>query len=261
MASAGLDQTSEVHFRRGPCKIILKKGDLLRETNVDALVIPTPSITESEKHNYALFNSICSTANHDLKRQIEITREKVDLSKPQFIWKKDSSYILSVPPYLGNPKKAEEFLEKTYTSCLALAMKFDVQKIAFPTIGCGDIGFRPNDAAKIVYRLLEKFELPNRTKLNEIRVVIYNIDVYGIFTQTFMELSQDNKTRIKFDTMYVIYSRLVFCIRSSTVDCSFCRDVSASEFIFHVIFRLDRSTAPRGMGSGGDTKQSPMDDS
>ena len=231
MASAGFDQASEVHFRRGPCRIILKQGDLLRETNVDALVIPTPPLTDSENHNYALFNSICSTANRDLKREIDITREKVVLLKPQIIWKENSAYILSVPPYLGNPKKAEELLEKTYTSCLTLAMSFDVRKIAFPTIGCGVIGFRTSDAAKVVYRSLEKFELPSGTKLNEIRVIIYNMDVYGPFTQTFVELSQDNRSRIKFDTMYVVYSRLVFFIRSSIVDCSFCRDVSASKFI------------------------------
>ena len=92
MASANSNQAAEIQLHRAACKIILKQGDLLDETDVEAFVIPTPAMHESEKHNYALFNSLRSLADRELQRQIDNAREKVVLLEPQYI-PKQWSYL------------------------------------------------------------------------------------------------------------------------------------------------------------------------
>ncbi|CAF4039287.1 unnamed protein product [Rotaria sp. Silwood2] len=182
MATSQSDDRDEVHLQQGSCNIILKPGDLLNEKNVDVLVIPTPA-NDMNPDNFQLFKSIYSKADQYDKRQIDRVCSNLTQPEPRTISIFGRQYIFAVPPYLGNREKAGGYLKKTYTSCLKLAIKNNFQTIAFPTIGCGVIGFPINDAASNVYLALENFCQSNGgKKMNEIRIIIYDPKIYNEFT-------------------------------------------------------------------------------
>ncbi|CAF1574844.1 unnamed protein product [Rotaria magnacalcarata] len=196
MASSFRDDFNEIHYRQGSCDIILKPGDLLNEKNVDALVIPTPSATELNVDSFVLFKSMYSQANQDEKREIEKIRSNVTLKQPEFFPKNRPGYIFAVPPYMGNAKKACKLLKETYTSCLDLAINKNCRKIAFPTIGCGIIGFELADATRCVYSALETFCESKKSKnMDEIRIVIFNQKIYKEFTDFFKSYGQTKKVK------------------------------------------------------------------
>jgi len=197
------DDRDEFHFRQGSCNIILKQGDLLDENDVDALVIPAPDLSEGNPDNFVLFKSIYSKADEDGKREIQTVRSDLKLLNPQVISKNGRRYIFAVPPFLGNPNKAHELLKKTYTSCLNLAVKNNFRKIAFPTIGCGVIGFGRIEAARNVYSALKNFGQSKEGKnMDEIRLIIYDSGIWRDFTTTFMDLSDPKDAQIKFIKVY-----------------------------------------------------------
>ncbi|CAF3158014.1 unnamed protein product [Rotaria socialis] len=198
MASSLRDDFNEIHYRQGSCAIILKPGDLLNENNVDALVIPTPSAIELDPNSFVLFQSMYSKANQYEKREIEKIRSNLTLNQPEFFSKNRPGYIFAVPPYVGNAKKACKLLKETYKSCLDLAIKSNCRKIAFPTIGCGIIGFELADATNCVYSVLETFCESKKSKnMDEIRIVIFNQKIYKEFTEFFKSYGQ--KKKVKFN--------------------------------------------------------------
>ncbi len=232
MSRSHNDDRDEVHFKQGSCSVILKQGDLLNENDVDAIVIPTPALNESNPDNFALYKSIFSKANQDDKRQIEKVRSDLKLLSPAVILKKGFGYILAVPPFKGNPDKARELLRKTYTSCLSLAVKNKFRKIAFPTIGCGVIGFETRDAAREVYSALANFgQAKDGKNMDEIRIIVYNSDVWRDFTSAFTDLGCYSDAKLKFIDMYVS-----FCLinRASLLFALFIF-LNFVSFLFHVL--------------------------
>ncbi|CAF1096150.1 unnamed protein product [Rotaria sordida] len=197
MATSISDDRNEIHFQRGSCNIILKPGDLLDEKDVDILVIPAPA-GGLNPDNFLLFKTISSKADQYFKKEIDRVCSNLTQLEPQTISKNGLRYIFVVPPFVGNPKNASEYLRKTYISCLKLAVENNFQKIAFPTIGCGNIGFKINDAARSVYMALENFCQSNDgKKMNEIRIVIYDSKIYNEFTGTFMDVCRTKNIKFQ----------------------------------------------------------------
>jgi len=203
MARSHNNDRDALYFKQGSCNIILKQGDLLDENDVDVVVIPTPDLSEPDPDNFVLFKSIHSKADDNYKREIKRVRSDLKLLHPQAISKNGRGRIFAVPPYLGNHGKACDLLKKTYTSCLDLAVKNNFRKIAFPTIGCGVIGFDTKAVARIVYAVFESFiQSTDGKKMNEIRVVIFNNKVWNDFTTIFLDLSDSKHTKIKLTDTY-----------------------------------------------------------
>jgi hypothetical protein len=228
MATSNNSDCADFYFTQGSCSIILKEGDLLKETEVDVLVIPTPDSSELNPDNFVIYKNFYSRADEDQKREIKRLRYDLKLLHPQVISKNGRGCILAVPPFLGKPNKAQELLQKTYTSCLNLAVKHNFRKIAFPTIGCGVIGFDTKAVARIVYSVFENFiQTTDGKKMNEIRVVIFNNKVWNDFTTIFLDLSDSKHTKIKLtDTYELLHSELCFTFDSPIVHPSNVRFVS-----------------------------------
>ncbi|CAF1008320.1 unnamed protein product [Adineta steineri] len=198
MATTHNDDVGEILFKQNSCNIILKQGNLLDENNVDVIVIPTPNASEPKPDNFQIFKAILERTNEQCRRKIDRLRMNLTPDKPQVVLETEPRYIFAMPPYLGNPTKAYQYLRNTYTACLNLAVEQYFRTIAFPTIGCGVIGFEAIAAARSVYQALDNFgQSKNKTKLNEIRIVIYDKDVWHDFTTTFIELSHQKNAKIK----------------------------------------------------------------
>ncbi|CAF5056318.1 unnamed protein product [Rotaria sp. Silwood1] len=201
MATSHSDNWNELHCQQGSCKIILKPGDLLDEKDVNVLVIPTPA-GGMNPDNFQLFKSIYSNADENCKREIKKVCFNLTQSEPQTFSLYGLRYIFVAPPYVGNRDKAPKYLKETYTSCLKLAVKSNFRTIAFPTIGCGVIGFPIDDAARSVYSAIENFcQSKDGKKMDEIRIVIYDKNIYNEFIGIFIETDQTKKIKFNFVTI------------------------------------------------------------
>jgi len=232
MARSNNNDCAEVYFQHGSCSIILKQGDLLDETDVDVIVIPTPEYGQQASHSYPIFDAFCSKADRRLREEINKFSSKIRSGgEPQIIWDNKPLIILTPTPYCGNEKKAFQLLKDTYLACLKLAVNQNSRTIAFPTIGCGQSGFKPGDAAHNLYKALSQFEQSRDKKLNEIRIIIYNKDIFSEFINVFMELGQDRNAKLKLIDMYVS-----FCLinRASLLFALFIF-LNFVSFLFHVL--------------------------
>ncbi|UJR22540.1 hypothetical protein I4U23_025589 [Adineta vaga] len=199
MARSHTSARSEILFEHGSCQFILKQGDLLDENNVDAIVVPTPSGSETKPDTFAIYKLVYSELDKNGKKDIDQIRNELSGQKPKVFVKHNRKYVLIVPPYFGNPSVAFSLLKKTYTSCLDLAVKNDIRTIAFPAIGCGVIQFPINDAARSIYEAIEQFgRTKDAKKINEIRLVIYDDKVWQNFSSSFIDLSDRQGACIKF---------------------------------------------------------------
>lgn len=200
MANSNSDNHSDLLFNYNSCKILLKQGNLLDENDVQLIVIPTPPSNESDPSSFAIFNQFNQKADKDLKEEVKKIRRELQPEKARKVMKNNRGYIFVLLPYLQNEKKAHDLIKKNYSSCLKLAVANDARSVAFPTIGCGNRGFDHVTVASLAFSVFEDFlGTSNGKKLDEIRVVVYNNDVWQAFTQTFIDLATTKKSKIKFE--------------------------------------------------------------
>ena len=220
-ADANGNNCSEVYFRQGSCNIILKQGDLMREDDVDVIVIPTPENGRQDiQQTYPLFEKILSNADKHLKDQIKRSSSQMrSVNEPQFIAIKKPYYILTTTPFYQNEKKALKLLGDTYNACLNLAMFNRCQTIAFPTIGCGNSGFQIQDAAGTLFKALIQFRRTQDKPFQEIRIVVFKKDIFDEFINIFIDMAKDNTSTIKFIEMYeFLYIQLFFVLAALLID-------------------------------------------
>jgi hypothetical protein len=236
MATSRNDDCAGVYFEQGTCKIILKQGDLFNEKDVDVIVIPTPGSGVTDSHTYPLFEKLSSRADPSLKQQIKRLSGKIQQREPpQIISDAKPSIILTPIPYFGNENKAPKMLQDTYTACLKLAVIEHYQTIAFPAIGCGKSGFNLTDAAEILYKAITGFQQSNKGKLNEIRIVIYDKDIYNQFTNVFMDRSQDKNAKIKLIEMYELLYTILCLLQYFDLDSCFLNHHKAHLILIRVL--------------------------
>lgn len=77
------------------------------------------------------------------------------------------------PIYGRNQNKAAELLEDCYKNCLSLAVKNNLQTLAFPSISTGAFGYPKHEAAKISSGAIKDFLSRNET-LKQIRLVFFS---------------------------------------------------------------------------------------
>lgn len=199
MASLDNKRGSQIYFNKSTCRILLKQGDLLKES-VDVIVVPSPHISDRKEH-FLIYKKVLEEADYNLKQQIDKGLERLERGKGRFISSHGRRYILSIPPYLTDEKTAEKLLSQTYASCLSLAQENGSKSIAFPTIGCGNIGFKVEKVAEIVFRALANFDKSKLKSIEEIRIVIFKPADFSPFVDVFMRSSEQRDTKIKFGGM------------------------------------------------------------
>jgi O-acetyl-ADP-ribose deacetylase (regulator of RNase III) len=205
MAGSVGNDYPEVYFKLGSCNIILKKGDLMNENDVDVIVIPTPENGKQYDQNYPLFGALCSKVSSNLKK--DITRIAAGMTRSngqRIITNASPSIILTTTPYFKNETAAIRMLRGTYVGCLNCASNANCQTIAFPTIGCGESGFSTYDAAQTIYDSLAQFGQSTNKQFKEIRIIIFKEEIYKEFIPIFIDLGSKGNAKIKFTGMYVL---------------------------------------------------------
>jgi len=77
------------------------------------------------------------------------------------------------PIYGRNQNKAAELLEDCYKNCLSLAVKNNLQTLAFPSISTGAFSYPKHEAANISSGAIKDFLSRNET-LKQIRLVFFS---------------------------------------------------------------------------------------
>lgn len=205
MATSNSDNQSDLLFNCNSCKILLKQGNLLDEKDVNCIVIPTPPSSEGDADSFAVFKEFNKRANDHLKKEAEKIRRQLQPEQALKVMENNRGYMFVLLPYLKNEKKAHDLIKKNYTSCLKLAVQNNARSVAFPTIGCGGRRFDSGKVAGLTFAAFEEF-LGGKEgkKLDEIRIVVYSSEVMRVFTNTFMNLALEEKSKIKFKESYVL---------------------------------------------------------
>lgn len=86
------------------------------------------------------------------------------------------------PVWRGGDNGEDELLAKCYQSCFALAERYALRSIAFPSISTGAYGFPVERAAKIALTEMRQ-ALENNTVLEQMLVVAFNAHVYDCYAQ------------------------------------------------------------------------------
>ena len=216
-AVANENDRSQVFFKQGSCKIILKQGDLMDENGVEVIVIPIPDSDQRDRfQTYPLFDAFISTADKALKDKIKTASPKVrSTNTPQFIYAAKQSYILTTIPYYQNGNVALKLLTRVYTNCLDLAMSEKRQTIAFPTIGCGQSAFPKEDAATALHQALIEFQDSRSEQFKEIRIVVYDKNTHEKFINVFMDLDRGKNAKIKLLDMYELRHNVLYLVTAS----------------------------------------------
>ena len=91
------------------------------------------------------------------------------------------------PIYRGGGCGEADLLASTYANSLKLALKNDLQSIAFPAISCGIYGYPIHEAAHLALKTCIDFAGEN-TGIRLIRHVLFDQQTYDIFAQEFKKL-------------------------------------------------------------------------
>lgn len=100
------------------------------------------------------------------------------------------------PRWRGGDKRERELLASCYRSCLELAVKYNIRKIAFPSISTGIYRFPLEEAVKIAVKTAKQFAAEHPGKLDVIKWVLFDDRTLGIYQQ---ELGRDDGTGIGTD--------------------------------------------------------------
>lgn len=85
------------------------------------------------------------------------------------------------PVWRGGSSKEEELLASCYRSCLDIAVKNSIRRIAFPSISTGIYRFPLEKAAKIAVQTAEKFAMEHPGKLALVRWVLFDDRTYEVY--------------------------------------------------------------------------------
>lgn len=93
------------------------------------------------------------------------------------------SYVIHTPGprWRGGNRKERELLASCYKSCLELAVKHGIRKIAFPSISTGIYQFPAEEAAKIAMKTAKQFVADHPGKIDVIKWVLFDNETFAIY--------------------------------------------------------------------------------
>ena len=199
MATTNQLNQQDMCLEKYSCKITLSRGDIFDQTNVHAIVVPTPHQSEGKDKNYAIFNRVYERAQKKLEKDLDEYRKSAQRANAKLFTEKNSQYIVVIPPYLRKHDTACNLLCQTFRSCFQCAIDSKLKKIALPTIGCGVIDFPLTDAIECLFTAIN--ELGNKLRnLEEIRIVIFDEKIYEKYIIEFWTIADKNYGFDKFVT-------------------------------------------------------------
>ena len=94
------------------------------------------------------------------------------------------------PVYQDGAHSENIALEQAYTSSLQIAADESLRTVAFPAISCGAYRFPHEEAALIALNTIVRFVRENPGTLDEVRLVLFDDDIYQTFLETLDEVEQ-----------------------------------------------------------------------
>lgn len=97
------------------------------------------------------------------------------------------------PLWEGGMKNEDDVLRRCYRNCLELAVRHEVETIAFPNISTGVFGFPKKEAADIAFATVLEF-LQKDESLTTVYFVCFDEDNYALYKKLYNESSNNQDT-------------------------------------------------------------------
>ena len=165
----------------------LLKGDITRQTGVDAIVMTVPQNLRLEGELNA---AVVKAAGTSLSRQVlkTITKPRAGESYllPGFDLPASRVIAIIMPPVVAGVGPEDKNLLNAWRGPLDLAWKKQLRRIAFPALCTGPGGFAPQRAARLAFQVIEE---NSGEDLDEIRIVCNREDTYRAFVERLEKLT------------------------------------------------------------------------
>ena len=188
-AMAGVQPPSSV-FTAGKLVIEILCGDITEDTT-DAVVNPT---NERMRLGGGVGKALLKKAGKELENSLdrEISRGyKLEEGKV-FVTKASGTLKCKYIYHVVSPDKKANSLSKTITACLRKADEQRLSSMSFPAIGTSGI-CKPAEAAQYICEAIIKYGHSNPHHLQQVRIMIFQQDIYQIFIQTCNNILQSSQ--------------------------------------------------------------------
>lgn len=91
----------------------------------------------------------------------------------------------------------EENIIKSLQRSLALANKHKMKSLAIPDMSEGIVRFPPAKCARVMFEVLKKFLETKNRSLQRVEIVVWDIETYRIYKETYAELYKQNTQGIE----------------------------------------------------------------
>jgi O-acetyl-ADP-ribose deacetylase (regulator of RNase III)/transcriptional regulator with XRE-family HTH domain len=167
--------------------------------------------------------------------EIDIHRPKVYLTEAVLTFEEDTLYTMHVvgPRFIeSNIPLSIELLEASYINCFELALKEDINSIAFPLISAGGKGFPKTLAFDTAKQTLETCLL-NHPDLN-VSLVVYEDEMYEV-AKSYIESAQAYvKKNFKPEVLYNFMQSERTPFRLKRINASYSKEMIIEDKIFDV---------------------------
>lgn len=169
-------------------KFIMVKGDITQDHNTEAIV---NAANTSLLGGGGVDGSIHRAAGPQLLAECRLLGGcKTGHAKITKAYNLPCEYVIHTPgPYWNGGKSNEaNLLASCYESCLDLAVKHNIQSIAFPSISTGVFHFPVDQAAQIAISTAKRFVSAHPGKLQVIKWVLFDDKTFDVYKNTLLNL-------------------------------------------------------------------------
>lgn len=164
-------------------EFIAVKGDITGKHDVDAIV---NAANTSLLGGGGVDGAIHRAAGHELLEECRLLSGcETGKAKITNAYKLPCAYIIHTPGprWRGGNKKERELLASCYRSCLELAVKKGIRRIAFPSISTGIYRFPLDEAVKIAVRTTKEFVSEHPGEIDVIKWVLFDDRTFDAYRE------------------------------------------------------------------------------
>ncbi len=167
-------------------RIVLKMGDITKESDVDAIVSVIPiNMDVGGSLNQSLIAAAGQALDEFILDNIFKPRPGDTFVAPGFGLPVKNIIFVVTPLWRDNFDKEDVHLLRCYRHAMELARNMGLRRIAFPAIGMGRRGYPPERAARLALQgVMDRMQ----DDVGEVRIVCDDDKVYNAFAERLKKL-------------------------------------------------------------------------
>ncbi len=177
------------NFVKENCELVLEKGDISQQPDVDAVVNAANARLET---GGGVAGAIHSAAGPGLARE---AKEYAPIEPGEAVITgghelPNSHVIHCLGPVYGRDKPEDKLLARCYKEALRLAEENELKSLAFPALSTGAFGYPKEAAARVALQTITE-NMADLEKVSLIKFVLYSEDDLNLFADVLQEIVKE----------------------------------------------------------------------